>query len=59
MKRELEDMDAGLQTKTKELTVAYTNLANFHKKIKEEEKIRTEKEKLIMLEKQVEERIGA
>ena len=59
MKRELADMTVNLQTKTKELTAAYSKLINIQKKIKEEEMIIIEREKQIALEKQVEYRIGA
>ena len=47
-----------LQSKTDEVTVAYSKLSDFQKKIEKEEKIRLEKEKLLALEKQIEDRIA-
>ena len=52
MKRKLADM-------YDELTVAYSKLAEFKKKMEEEERIRKEKEQQLALEKQIEERIEA
>ena len=59
MKRKLADMYLELQSKTDEVTVAYSKLSDFQKKIEKEEKIRLEKEKLLALEKQIEDRIAA
>ena len=47
------------ETKTKELTAAYTKSVYIQKKTEEEERIRNEKEKQIALEMQIEDRIGA
>ena len=52
LKRKLADM-------YDELTVAYSKLAEFKKKMEEEERIRKEKEQQLALEKQIEERIEA
>ena len=59
LKRKLADMNVDLQSKTQELTVAYSKLAEFQKKVEEEERIRKEKEQQLALEKQIEDRIGA
>ena len=44
--------------KNQELTVVYSKLAKFQKKIKEEERICEDKEQQLALEKQIEDRIG-
>ena len=61
LKRKLADMNVDLETKTKtkELTIAYTELAEFQKKIQEFERIRREKEQQLALQKQIEDRIAA
>ena len=59
LKRKLTEMNLDLASKTKELTVAYSKLAELQRKIEEEAKIRIEKEKQLALEKQIEDRIAA
>ena len=59
LKRKLAEMNSDLHSKTKELTIAYSKLAEIQRKIEEEEKIRIEKEKQLALEKQIEDRIAA
>ena len=58
LKQKLADMNVDLETKTKEVTVAYSKLAKFQKKIEEDERIRKEKEHKLVFEKQIEDRIA-